>query len=192
MSGKEILNWQVFDFSVAYGRLAETALNSAEATLLSRLFEIIAPVTGKLQPMAASHHLSRCRTTENGRQPASAPELSVGWSAAGSELFMSSRSSAVVSQQIPAPPGANSKTVSAEMRAVSSYKRFKNYLDSHTTCSQTPAAIGRRPQQHTSPATMRQWRCELDLWPFDLWVNACRASAKCSKFGVHISSRLPL
>jgi len=44
--------------------------------------------------------------------------------------------------------------------------------------------------------TVRPWRfsllCDLELWPFDLWVNACRATAieyMCTKFGVNSSSR---
>ena len=59
----------------------------------------------------------------------------------------------------------------------------------------------RRQQQHTAVAahvtiaTVRPWRfswpCGLILWPFDLWINACRAPAieyAYTKFGVDSSS----
>jgi len=51
-------------------------------------------------------------------------------------------------------------------------------------------AVPGRQQQHAPLAAMRP--CDFDLWPFDLRVNACRATAveyMCTEFGVDSSSR---
>jgi len=53
--------------------------------------------------------------------------------------------------------------------------------------------------QHASLETVQPWQfsqpCDLNLWPFDLWINACRATAigyLCTKFGVDRSGRFPV
>jgi len=71
---------------------------------------------------------------------------------------------------------------------------------------QTHAGNGRRqhsgilgyaiPMVTSNCATMTIFvPCDLDLWPFDLWVNACRATTveyTCTKCGVDSLSRFPV
>jgi len=58
-------------------------------------------------------------------------------------------------------------------------------------------ADARRHQQHTAVAaavTSNRANGDLELWPFDHWVTACRATAieyTCTKFGVDSSHRFP-
>jgi len=54
----------------------------------------------------------------------------------------------------------------------------------------------RHTESQTRLHQLSPWRflqpCDLDLWPFDLRVNAWQVTAMCTKFDVDSSSRFPL